>query len=65
MAQDKIKVKFLKNHVNGIKKGDVGEFDHGRATYLINIGAAELTTEGKKATKKVETKTKEKKCKTC
>lgn len=65
MAKELIKVKFLKDHVNGIKSGDVGEFDHGRATYLINIGAAELTKEGKTATKKVEDKSKVKKCKTC
>lgn len=38
----KKKLKFLKDHVNGIKKGDVGDFSEGRANYLIRMGVAEL-----------------------
>lgn len=39
------KVKFLKDHVNGIKKGQVGDFSEGRADYLVRVGVAEYVTE--------------------
>lgn len=65
------KVKFLKDHVNGIKKGDVGEFSIGRAEYLVRGGVAEyVTNEPLKEAVKVEKKApkkavKEEPCKTC
>lgn len=65
------KVKFLKDHVNGIKKGDIGELDEARANYLVRVGVAEYTDEEplKKAVK-VEKKAPKKAvkvepCKTC
>lgn len=39
------KVKFLKDHVNGIKKGQVSEFNTGRADYLVRAGVAEYVTD--------------------
>ena len=68
------KVKFLKDHVNGIKKGDVGDFSEGRANYLIRTGVAELVEHeevkqavvptGKGKGKKQAVK-KDEPCKTC
>lgn len=54
---DKIKVRFLKDHVNGIKKGDEGEFGSGRANYLVRVKVAEIIGESKpkKAPKKSKT----------
>lgn len=69
------KVRFLKDHVNGIKKGQVGDFNEGRANYLIRVGVAELVGESvkaepKKTAAKPKAKTKAKAakaepCKTC
>lgn len=65
------KVKFLKDHVNDIKKGDVGEFNTARADYLVRVGVAEyVTDEPLKEAVKVEKKSpkkavKEEPCKTC
>jgi len=68
----KKKLKFLKDHVNGIKKGDVGDFSEGRANYLIRTGVAELVEQeepkkavapkGKNAKQAVK---KDEPCKTC
>lgn len=58
-----VKVKFIKNHVHPIKKGDIGEFNEGHANYLIKVGAAELFEE--QAPKKVKKETKKEDCKTC
>lgn len=62
-----VKVKFLKNHVNGIKKDDVGEFEIGRAKYLVRVGVAEYidTKEVKEEEKKERKSKKEAGCKTC
>lgn len=59
-----IKVKFIKDHVNGIKAGDTGEFELGRADYLVRVGSAEYvsTDEVKKEVKKTR---KKEGCKTC
>ena len=38
------KVKFIKDHVNGIKKGVVADFSSGRADYLVRVGVAEYVT---------------------
>jgi len=46
------KVKFLKNHVNGIKKGDVESYDEGRADYLVRVKAAEYVVEKPKVENK-------------
>lgn len=65
------KVKFLKDHVNGIKKGDVGEFNIARADYLVREGIAEyIIEEPLKTAVKVEAKEPKKSikvepCKTC
>lgn len=69
------KVKFLKDHVNGIKKGQVGDFSEGRADYLVRVGVAEYVTEKEDKTelKQAVKQTKETKqavkkdepCKTC
>lgn len=65
------KVKFLKDHVNGIKKGDKGDVPVGRADYLVRVGVAEyVTDEPLKEAVKVEKKApkkavKEEPCKTC
>jgi hypothetical protein len=50
----KKKLRFLKDHVNGIKKGDVGDFSEGRANYLIRTGVAELVEQ--EEPKKVDSK---------
>ena len=42
---EKKKVMFIKNHVNGIKKGDVESYDVGRADYLVRVKVAEYVTE--------------------
>lgn len=60
-----VKVKFIKNHVHPIKKGDIGEFNEGHANYLIKVGAAELLEESSKEPKKVKKETKKEDCKTC
>lgn len=71
---EKKKVRFIKNHVNGIKKGDVESYDIGRADYLVRVKAAEyVVDEPKKEDKKQATKATDKKsknkgdepCKTC
>ncbi|MVZ65035.1 hypothetical protein GQF61_04170 [Sphingobacterium sp. DK4209] len=64
------RIKFLKDHVNGIKKGDEGEFTEGRANYLVRTGVAEYVTEAepKQAVKQTKQKlktTKSELCKTC
>lgn len=68
----KKKLRFLKDHVNGIKKGDIGDFSEGRANYLIRMGVAEFVEqeEPKKAVapkgKNVKQAVKqEEPCKTC
>lgn len=65
------RIKFLKDHVNGIKKGDEGEFTEGRANYLVRTGVAEYVTdaEPKKSVKQDKSKpkrsVKQESCKTC
>lgn len=68
------KLRFLKDHVNGIKKGQVGNFNEGRANYLIRVGVAELAEETAKAETKPKAKSnakpkaktaKAEPCKTC
>jgi len=64
------RITFLKDHVNGIKKGDEGEFTEGRANYLVRTGVAEyvIEAEPKKAVKQPKQKlktTKSEPCKTC
>ncbi|QBQ41076.1 hypothetical protein E2P86_07885 [Sphingobacterium psychroaquaticum] len=66
------KVKFIKDHVNGIKKGQVGEFSDGRANYLVRNGVAEYVegAEPKQAAKQEKAKAKQavkkdEPCKTC
>lgn len=69
------KVKFLKDHVNGIKKGQVGGFPHGRAEYLVRVKVAEyvddvVKPEPKKAVAKTKgtpkkAVKKDEPCKTC
>lgn len=68
------KVRFLKDHVNGIKKGQEGEFNDGRANYLVRVGVAEFVdeTSSKTSTKKSKSTSKAKPdtaksepCKTC
>lgn len=49
---EKKKVRFIKNHVNGIKKGDVESYDVGRAEYLVRVKAAEYVAEEPKAENK-------------
>lgn len=66
----KRKVKFLKDHVNGIKKGDVSDFNEARANYLVRTGVAEYVEENepKKAVKQTKGKlktTKSEPCKNC
>lgn len=39
------KVRFLKDHVNGIKKGDVGDFNEARSNYLVRERIAEYVIE--------------------
>lgn len=57
------KVRFLKDHVNGIKKGQVGDLNTGRADYLVREGIAEYVDgEAKKSVKPKAEKTP---CKTC
>ena len=52
---EKKKVRFIKNHVNRIKKGDVESYDIGRAVYLVSVKAAEyVIDEPKKEDKKHE-----------
>ena len=68
--ETKKKVKFLKDHVNGIKKGNVGEFNEARANYLVRTGVAEYVVEKepKKAVKQTKENlktTKNEPCKTC
>lgn len=68
----KKKLRFLKDHVNGIKKDDIGDFSEGRANYLIRMGVAELVEQeehkkavapkGKNAKQAVK---QEEPCKTC
>ena len=59
----KKKVKFLKDHVNGIKKGQVGELTIGRADYLVREGIAEyVDVETKKS---VKPKADKSPCKSC
>lgn len=73
---EKKKVRFIKNHVNGIKKGDVESYDVGRADYLVRVKVAEYVTEEpkteskKSAAKEVKPKSGKTKggndpCKTC
>ena len=71
---EKKKVRFIKNHVNGIKKGDVESYDIGRADYLVRVNAAEYVIdepnkEDKKQTAKAADKKSKNKgeepCKTC
>lgn len=62
------KVRFLKDHVNGIKKGQTGDFNEGRANYLVRVGVAEIIkdVEPKKAVKQTKgKKVKAEPCKTC
>jgi len=58
----KRKVKFLKDHVNSIKKGDIGEFNDARADYLVREGIAEYVEDSKKNFKQA---VKNEPCKTC
>ena len=60
----KIKVKFLKDHVNDIKKGDIGEFNEGRAIYLVSNGFAEYVT-GNKLKSKNKQAVENTPCKSC
>lgn len=70
MADNKV-IRFLKDHVNGIKKGDIGEIAYAKANYLVRVGVAEYIDgiEPKKAvTKRKTSKKKTAKgapCKTC
>lgn len=49
---EKKKVRFIKNHVNGIKKGEVESYDVGRADYLVRVKVAEYVTEEPKTESK-------------
>ena len=65
------KVRFLKDHINDIKKGDVGEFKEARAYYLVRVGLAEYVEENEPKQSVKQSKEKPKKavkaepCKTC
>lgn len=59
----KKKVKFLKDHVNGIKKGQVGELTIGRADYVVREGIAEYVDGETK--KSVKPKADKSPCKSC
>lgn len=59
---EKRKVRFLKDHVNGIKKGNVSEFNIGRASYLVREKIAEYVGDKTPKTVKAE---KAEPCKTC
>lgn len=66
---DKIKVRFLKDHVNGIKKGKEGEFGVARANYLVRVKVAEIVGESKPKSapkkSKITKAVKAEPCKTC
>lgn len=69
--EKKRKVKFLKDHINGIKKGDVGEFKEGRANFLVRYNLAEYVEENEPKQAVKQSKEKPKKavkaepCKSC
>lgn len=69
--EKKRKVKFLKDHVNDIKKGDVGEFNEARANYLVRHKVAEYVEENEPKQAVRQSKEKPKKafkaepCKSC
>lgn len=68
---EKVKVEFLKDHVNGIKKGDIGTLSKGRANYVVRVGAAKyvtyspVVTEEKPVKQKTKKTPKKEPCKTC
>jgi len=59
---EKRKVKFLKDHVNGIKEADTGPIVIGKADYLVREGIAEYADQKEIKVKKA---VKEMPCKTC
>ena len=59
---EKRKVKFLKDHVNGIKQGDTGEIVVRKADYLVREGIAVYEDQKEIKVKKA---VKEVPCKTC